>query len=361
MLIAPGAVLSHQHPQPRMKLTAEEAASVLTQFDIGIISAIQVFSRGSSRSPKAVVTTDRGKYLLKRRATHRQSDRRVALSHDVQNTLESAGFPLPTRIHVRDRDAYVLRVNDHVYELFEYVEGAPYSAWVGEVREAGAALARFHEIVHDIAATEVTPQGDYHDAVGVRTGLHAIPSQISGHDSVMGKEAVLLGVTVSLANAYDESADAVEKCGFEGCPAQIVHGDWHPGNMLFANHRVTAVIDYDSVRLARRVIDIANGVLQFSMVAEGEPATWPDHFDLERMAAFSAGYRSVQLPTTAEQDCIPFLMIEALIAEAVGPIATTGYFGSWPGLGFLSMAQRKVGWLRANTASVVKAVAGDVG
>lgn len=353
--------MSHQHPHSRVKLTAEEAALVLNQFDIGAASSIQVLSRGSSRSPKAVVTTDGGKYLLKRRASHRQSERRVSLSHDVQNKLEAASFPLPIRIHIRNRDAVVLKVNEHVYELFEYIEGEPYSASIGEVREAGAALAKFHNIVAGMPATLGTPQGDYHDAVGVRTGLHAIPGQISGHDSVAGNEAMLLGVTVSLANAYDESSDAAEKSGFDSCPAQIVHGDWHPGNMLFADHRVTAVFDYDSVRLARRVIDIANGVLQFSMVAEGDPAIWPDHFDLERMSAFSVGYQSELQPTAAERDCIPFLMIEALIAESVGPIATSGYFGNWPGLGFLNMARRKVSWLQANSAAVVEAVSGETG
>jgi hypothetical protein len=41
-------------------------------------------------------------------------------------------------------------------------------------------------------------------------------------------------------------------------------------------------------------------------------------------------------------------MMEALIAEAVAPIAATGSFGRMEGFRFLQMICRKVGWLQEN-------------
>ena len=50
---------------------------------------------------------------------------------------------------------------------------------------------------------------------------------------------------------------------------------------------------------------------------------------------------------------LPSLMIEALIAEAVAPIAATGSFGRMEGFRFLQMICRKVGWLQANGERVI--------
>jgi hypothetical protein len=45
---------------------------------------------------------------------------------------------------------------------------------------------------------------------------------------------------------------------------------------------------------------------------------------------------------------MPSLMIEALIAEAVMPIAATGSFGRMEGFRFLQMINRKVRWMQQN-------------
>ena len=51
------------------------------------------------------------------------------------------------------------------------------------------------------------------------------------------------------------------------------------------------------------------------------------------------------MSSRAELRAIPWLMIEALIAESAIPIAATGSFARLDGLGFLQMVERKVRWL----------------
>ena len=58
----------------------------------------------------------------------------------------------------------------------------------------------------------------------------------------------------------------------------------------------------------------------------------------------------------AELKAIPPLMVEALIAESMIPIAATGYFARMPGFGFLLMLERKVKWLQANHDKLIEAV-----
>jgi len=62
------------------------------------------------------------------------------------------------------------------------------------------------------------------------------------------------------------------------------------------------------------------------------------------------------LLSEAEIRAIPWLMIEALIAEAVFPIAATGQFGSMDGVAFLQMVGRKVKWLQKNAPMLIELV-----
>jgi homoserine kinase type II len=125
--------------------------------------------------------------------------------------------------------------------------------------------------------------------------------------------------------------------------------------MLFRENHVVAVIDYDSARLLQRVLDIANGALQFSIIGgEDDVNRWPDYVDESRFKRFLRGYDEVMLLSQAELRAVPWLMIEALIAEAVFPIAATGNFGRMDGLAFLHMVNRKVKWLAKNSDRLVE-------
>jgi hypothetical protein len=64
------------------------------------------------------------------------------------------------------------------------------------------------------------------------------------------------------------------------------------------------------------------------------------------------------LLSQAEIRAIPALMIEALIAEAVFPIAATGNFGRMEGLAFLEMVNRKVRWIARHASHLISIAEG---
>jgi Ser/Thr protein kinase RdoA (MazF antagonist) len=83
--------------------------------------------------------------------------------------------------------------------------------------------------------------------------------------------------------------------------------------MLFRDNHVVAVIDYDSSRQLPRIIDIANGALQFSIIGGDEDVSkWPDYLDESRFKRFIRGYDEVMLLSDAEIRAMPWLMAEAL-------------------------------------------------
>ena len=54
-------------PRGGAHFSSEELAEVLSHYDIGVIHQVKPLSAGDRRAPKMVVTSEQGKFLLKRR------------------------------------------------------------------------------------------------------------------------------------------------------------------------------------------------------------------------------------------------------------------------------------------------------
>jgi homoserine kinase type II len=333
----------------RETFTADELAIVLSHFDIGVIESITEYPRGSRKAPKVLISSEQGKFLLKRRARGKDDAYKVAFSHAVQLYLASKQFPLPHLIGTRKDNNSMLQWRGTVYELFEYIPGQSYPQTLEATFDSGRVLSLYHKLLHDFES-EWQPSGQsYHLAPSVEQGLRAIPSSLTAQDTVLGP------VLQFLLDSYRHAAQMATAIGLDGWPKQIVHADWHPGNMLFRDNRVVAVIDYDAARLQPRIIDAANGALQFSIIGGDDDVNkWPEYIDESRYKRFLRGYDEVMLLSEAEMRSIPWLMIEALIAEAVFPIAATGQFGKLDGLAFLQMVQRKVYWMQRSADRLVE-------
>lgn len=347
----------------RQRFAADELAIVLSHFDLGTIEKIQEYPRGSRKAPKLILLTDSGLYLLKRRARGKDDKYKVAFCHGIQLHLAARQFPLPHLIGTRKDNNSMLRLGGHTYELFEYIKGTPYDLSLEATQDAGKILALMHKLIRDYRPKYETPVGSYHNAKSVYTAFQALPNTLAKLNPAQPAE---LAQRVSRTNrflsaAYEDAVRRVEDAGLSGWPTQIVHSDWHPGNMLFRGSRVVAVIDYDAARVHQRIIDTANGALQFSIIGGGDdPAQWPEYIDESRFRRFIRGYDSVpeNVLSRAELRVIPWLMIQALIAESAIPIAATGRFARMDGAGFLEMVQKKVAWLQGHHEALVAAAEG---
>ena len=66
---------------------------------------------------------------------------------------------------------------------------------------------------------------------GLRSITTSAPAGLANNPQIMP-------VLTQLLQMYSEAANDVEKQGLENWPKQIVHADWHPGNMLFRDNHV---------------------------------------------------------------------------------------------------------------------------
>lgn len=334
----------------REKYGTEELATVLSHYDLGVITRMREFNRGSRKAPKLQIDTDTGRYLLKRRARGRDDPFKVAFCHALQLHLADKQFPLPHLIGTRRDNNSMLQWEDAIYEVFEYIPGSGYPQTLESTYDSGRVQAVYHTLLDGFQAQWEPPRGSFHEAPAVTKGLNLIAEAMKhkpeGH-----------GTCKFLYESYRNAAGSVNDAGLLGWAEQIVHGDWHPGNMLFHDDHVVAVIDYDSARKLPRVIDAANGALQFSILGGGDDvAQWPAHIDQSRFKRFLRGYDAVSQLSRAELRVIPALMIEALIAEAVFPIAATGNFGRLEGGAFLDMVERKTRWMQHHSEDLIALV-----
>ncbi len=335
-------------PRGGAHFSSEELAQVLSHYDIGVIHQAKPLSAGNSRAPKLVITSERGRYLLKRRPKGKDDLYHVAFAHAIQSRLSEMEFPLAPLVATSDEKNTILHLNNHIYELFEFVTGSRYDGSAEATADTGWQLANFHQDLADFAQEWKPPGGSFHDSSTVRTHLKTTGS---GHDKKLNRTAE------TLMALYNASSIRVSELGFDSWSEQIVHGDWHPGNMLFSNHHLIALLDFDSVKIASPVTDLANGMLQFSIVGNRpNPADWPDYFDQAKLIQFLNGYRKVIALDENQLNSIPDLMIETMIAEAILPVAATGFFGNLSGIDFLKMIQRKAEWLDNNRDTLTQAI-----
>lgn len=334
-----------------------ELEAVLKRYDLGRIDSIREFTRGSAQAPKVVLAGPYGKFLLKRRAPGEDHPYQVAFCHGLQLHLADRGFPVPALVGTREDNNSMLQMDGRVYEVTEFIDGEAFDRSVESARAAGAMLARFHAGASGFHSTWHTPPDFAHGDERAEILLDRCLDRLAAGPGASGLIDALRGL-------WRRCVSALDHAGIAAWPRELVHGDWHPGNLVYAGRGVRAVLDYDSCRRGPRVFDLAGGALHFSIVStissgtdssgEGraagpgspDPGAWPAEPDAARASAFLAGYQLGQSPiNAAEQAVLAPAMAAAMILEALPPVAATGGFAGIPGTPFLDMVRRKSAWL----------------
>ncbi len=340
-------------PRSGAHFASHELARVLSHYAVGVIHQVKSVNAGHTRAPKVMIISDQGKFLLKRHPKGKDDLARINFSHAVQAYLAEKDFPLAPLVVVSDHSSTVLQLDNHIYEFFEFVEGSRYDGASEATVDAGRQLAEFHRCLADFICRWRPVKKSFHDSTSVRRHLKSLRTAkvVSEPDKTMRTVAEIL------LELYNKSSVRVNQCGCDSWSEQVVHGDWHPGNMLFSECRIVAVLDFDLISFAPKVTDLANGMLQFSIVGgRPNPADWPDYLDQARLIQFLTGYRQVINPDENMLIVLPDLMIETIIAEAVLPVAATGFFGNLSGTDFLKMIKRKAFWIDANRQKLIDAI-----
>lgn len=364
-------------PEPS-RITAGELVLVCSRYDLGAIQSLRRYRGGSRDSPKVLVVSDRGRFLIKRRAPgHTRIGsapapddlaRRVALSHQVQLHLAARAFPVAPLVGTRAENNSLLELNGSIYEVFRFIDGRRYDRTPAAAAAAGRLLALLHRELRDLHPLWPPSEVTYHNQPAVVPTIRDLAERASLQHPRFSEDLA------ALRDVYLHAAAEAERLGLAGEVPQLIHADWHPGNLLYtvtapgSDPSIAAVLDFDSVRLGRPVIDLANGALQFAMLRESTPAAGSDqtpglrvHLDPDLFREFCSGYQSQIGPGrvhSAGLPVVPWLMIEAVVVETLAPIAATGRFGKVSARAAIAMSRRATSWLQENADRLVSLASG---
>jgi Ser/Thr protein kinase RdoA (MazF antagonist) len=298
--------MARPEPHPAGVLSPSEINAVLSRYELGHVASARELRGGAGASPKALVDCSRGRLVLKRWPRGQTDPLRVVAAHRVQLALHAEGFPTPRLLGARDGNTIVQHAGG-LYELSAWIDGEPFARSVVQARSSGAALARLHALLREarlgLSADEPVP---------LRPAVeHALNRIESAEPALRALAERLRGVVAwadrRLAQLFDAAAP-VE-------PVGVLHGDWHPGNLLFLGPDLAAAFDFDAVRAGRLGDELAQGALQHALQhtpdARGEPV------DAELLTAFWGGYARGAGRSPLAAEAAAARMIESIALEGV--------------------------------------------
>lgn len=325
-------------PPTRQQLSQREIDGVLKHYRVGDVRNIRELPEGSLYSPKVVLDTERGPLLLKRRARGLDMPALVAFGHEVLLGCQAQGLCVPPLIGTEGENASFVQFSDHVYELFVFIEGQRFDqSNPNHAFAMGALLHETHTAMDRVKATfppATEPETiDLSRLQLLKSIEHLLPPKLSEDLPRM------LGYAHELAQA-----NAVQ--------TGIVHGDWHPGNMIFVGDTLVAVCDFDNTRVGSRLRELAQSLVHVSMITPKPGQSGmdvPAEADVVRLGAFWNGYR--EGGGTAQARTVIGLMPGVMIDEALASLGPNP--GEQHGA-MLNAVWRKAAWIDQNQTRVIE-------
>jgi len=329
------AASASAHPG-RVSFDRKEIMGVLEQYSIGKIQSVREMVAGSSESPKAVIECDRGKLLLKRRAAGLEHGPLVGFAHEVIFGCLRAGVCVPPLIGTTGNNNSICQIVDKTYELFVFIAGTPFDQSVGHARQAGMLLGELHRAMDSIT-TSFEPTVESSVVNPQRANGFEFPEETQ-----MRVQRILeYGLDAHRANAR---------------PTAIVHGDWHPGNMIFDGDEIVAICDFDNCRVGSRDRELAQALVYLSMKrpaglpVAGEIQDIPPEASMERIVAVWEGYLEMA-PSKPSPRLIGALMPAVLLDEALAGDPTVMRSSA-----LVQAALTKAAWLDEKNPEIVRAL-----
>ena len=268
--------------------------SVLQHYDVP--RPVELTPVGGTAAPNLRVDSPGGRFILRRRPKAMADPEFVLYDHALRTYLADCGFPAPKPVPTKNGATWV-QVDGEIFELSPLLPGtmapAPNPAMLFDT---GKQLATFHRL----------GEGFHHP----------------GKERFVREDhpSVLLPLVEELSELADDDRsredfsrvrkELDELCGlWTGPPDRtVLHGDFHPGNVLYDAGRISAVLDYDYAAPGPTARDLGDALMFFA--ARRKSPFNPDdirsltqgwQIDDERAKSLLKGYASVRpLPENLE-------------------------------------------------------------
>jgi Ser/Thr protein kinase RdoA (MazF antagonist) len=318
-----------QTDTPNLETVRAEATAALAAWDLTPdawrLAGTLHGSLGGMLRP--VVEVEGRRYVLRRQPSD-LSERDIQFRHAFGAHLIAEGLPVPP-LRPRPGGATYALIAGEFYELQEWRAGMRYQplgpSATAQAEGAAAMLATLHQAsALFTGAPQIWPEE------------RSTPALARAYTDTLAAAAQRVelspAVAASLARVVDSTSERVDAAAsalgvMPGPPELHIHGDYQPWNVAFAGEVVTAIYDFDAVRWARRLDELAYALLGFTaLVDEPERAPEPlvaDGLDAARAHAFLRAYGQVAPPAEDEAPLLgdvltlafPILLVNGLLED----------------------------------------------
>jgi homoserine kinase type II len=256
-------------------------------YPIGVITKYEQLQLGyinTSYIIETMMSGERGKYFF-RRYKEGIREEEIVYEHSIIRHLIERGFTLSAEIiQTRDGKTYVKRLegdgskkNEIFYAVFDYLPGEDKYSWVNpkctgeEIEAAASVLAQFHNAVSDL-----DPAGKRYEP-RIFNLLPEIACYVVDCSKNLGStifDDYLRKHLNVIQDSLTTTQDALGTLENSSLPQQVIHSDYHPGNLKFRDSEIIGLFDFDWSKVDYRCFDIALAITYFF-------SSWVDQKDGE--------------------------------------------------------------------------------
>lgn len=326
---------------PSLKLSNAELRGILAAWEVGSVNSKKILWGGANAN--WVIETAGGKYVLRNAGTNRSY---LEFQIFIINQLFERDFPYATPGLLKAGEAYWVQALDHFWLLYRFLEGSPLKLASGlQPDEMGRLVANYHQAVHRIDLSHLE---DFSLPLFETERVNLILQEWAEAVALKGPrcqlEDLLAGTIIPILEAYNRITVA-DRDAIEGLEKIPVYNDWHGNNILSKAGKIVGLVDFDSLTVAPRIVDIQNSLLYAAGSNEG--------IDLPRLLAFIQGYGSVLPLSELEVSLIPALLIDrvtSIIADLLAQRSRTNDRSRDEVLSFLIKA---LNWVITHTEAFI--------
>lgn len=260
---------------------------------------VEVFERTPIRrgwlNLKWKVSTDAGQLLIKQYNRERfklYKSEELLRAVSQQMRLKESGLPCP-RLLSDHGEVFVTSEGGERFLVMEFSEGSlipPGRVRERQIHDLGLVTAKMHHLLND-------------GTLGAKASPQFVPpsrEERMGHWRSLRQTAAAAGDDrlVEEVETQLRATEGVDLDRFAGAAAGWAHRDLWVDNLLFFEHRVAAVLDFDRLNYDYPALDAARAVISCALDDQGR-------LDASLARAFMAGY-------TEERPAAPGFLTQAL-------------------------------------------------
>ena len=302
--------------------TASRLGAIIARhYEIGELADYEQLRLGYvniSYAIETVVNGERKKYFLRRYKEGTKAEE-IEFEHSIINHLVARHFDLVAQIiETRNGRTYVERLEQGksaFYAVFDFLSGEDRYTWTtptctdAELRNAAVALAQFHNAVFDLS-----PVGKRYEPK-ILDLLPGIAENAERRASGAGEtefDKYLVENLDLMLQTVQRTWRAINEQQCKKMVQQVIHCDYHPGNLKFQNGQVVGLFDFDWSKVDARCFDVALAITYFCTVWEkGRDGD----LQLDKTTTFLHAYQEtlgdvqgVGPLTETELECLPHMI-----------------------------------------------------